>query len=231
MISQSFIKELSNITNITNKAILKYPITTLNSDAIDIVINIDAQALGCQEFQDTGIYDLSKFVSMFNLFQNPEIKRTENSIEFNTPGSKSVFTTADLEVMQLYNQKAEIIESLNNYPSVAEVELKQDVIKQLKQASNIFNELNVLVIEGQDSNTLVYLDSHNRFNSSNNSFTKEFLNSSSKNFKLKISIDNFNKLPNTDYKLEIKYNESKDAYRILFSSKNYKILISKIVEN
>lgn len=228
MISREFIKELSKLCNISDKVVLKYPITTLNSDAIDILVNIKADKLGCSEFEDTGIYELNKFVHMFNLFQNPEIIRNTNSIEFVTPGTKSVFTLSDLNVMEHYNQKSSLIESTLKYPDVASVLLTADVIKQFKQASSIFNELNVLAIEGRDNNTLIYLDSHNRFNSSNNIYEKEYLNSSTKNFKLIISVENFNKLPVADYNLRIKYNEDKDAYRILFETENTQILISRL---
>ena len=119
MITKDFIKELSKMSSITDKVILKYPITTLNSEAIDMLVNIDASKLGCQEFPDTGIYELNKFVHMFALFDNPEITRTSNAIEFETPGTKSVYTISDLSVMENFDQKASIIESLVNFPEVA----------------------------------------------------------------------------------------------------------------
>lgn len=230
MISKKFIKELAKMTGITDKAILKYPITTLNSDAVDIIVNIDASKLDCSGFEDTGIYELNKFIHTFGLFNDPEIKRTENSIEFQTPGQKSIFTVSDISLMESYNQKSEIIEILKNFPSVAEVDLKDETIKKFKQASSIFNELNVLTIEGKDGDTALYLDAHNRFNSSNNVYQREFLNTSKMNFKHKINIENFNKLPSTDYKLLIKYNEEKQAFRIVFVAENFKILISRITD-
>lgn len=230
MISKEFIKVLARLTGITDKAILKYPITTLNSDAIDMIVNINTEKFGCLEFQDTGIYELNKFVHMFNLFENPEITRTENAIVFETPGTKSVYTVSDIDVMSSFNQKSSIIESLENYPSISEVSITADTMKQIKTAAGIFSELNVVTIEGKNGDTNVYLDAHNRFNSSNNSFLKEFLNTSSKDFKLKINVDNFMKIPVEDYTLKIKYNSEKDAYRILFESDNYKILVSRVAE-
>lgn len=230
MITKDFIKELSKMSSITDKVILKYPITTLNSEAIDMLVNIDTSKLGCQEFPDTGIYELNKFVHMFALFDNPEITRTNNAIEFETPGTKSVYTISDLSVMENFDQKSSIIESLDNFPEVAKVDISVDVIKQIKQASSIYNELNVLTIEGKSNDLYLYLDAHNRFNSSNNTFSKEFLNHSTMDFKLKINIENFIKLPMTNYTLKIKYNENKNAFRILFESEFFKILISKIAD-
>ena len=40
MITKDFIKELSKMSSITDKVILKYPITTLNSEAIDMLVEL-----------------------------------------------------------------------------------------------------------------------------------------------------------------------------------------------
>lgn len=224
---------LSKLKTITDKVILKYPITTINSEAKDILVNIDTKKLGCSEFADTGVYELGKFISMFNLLKNPEIKRENNCLIFKTSENTAVFTLSDIDVMTDYNLSEKFITNLANYDDSATLSITAEEISRFKQASSIFSELNVVDIIGDvKTNTCILkLDAHNRFNHSNNTFKTESLGNSSRDFNLKISVENFNKLPTQDYTIRIKYNSEKDAYRILFESEFFSILVSRVSES
>lgn len=230
MFSKDFLNVLSSLNSFTDKGVLKYPITTLNSPAQDVYININVDKLGCQEFQELGIYELSKTLKMFGLFENPEVKRVDNTIQLQTTTDSSVITLCDLELLNEHNQTSQVIETLEKFPTIAEFELNTEALKTLKSAAGILSELNALKITGKDSNTTLELCFHNRFNSTSNSYKKEFLGTSSKDFELKIGIENFSKLPVIDYKVKVKYNEAKDAYRVIFETEFFTILISKLTD-
>ena len=54
---------------------------------------------------------------------------------------------------------------------------------------------------------------------------------STKDFEIKIPVENFKKIPESEYTFEVKYNEARDAYRILMKNKalsGLKIIMSVI---
>lgn len=218
MINNEFLKVLKNINPITDKVLLKYPITTINSESVDIIANIDLEKLGVESFPDTGIYDLSKFLSLLDLFKDFEVKRLDDRILIESRTNSAVFTLADILLLNPFDKSKTIIERLNDFPTVAEFKLTKTQMSQIKKASSIFNELNSLNFVSEDNNIDVKLNVTNRFESSNNTFKINYLKCSNKNFNINIDINNFNKLPNEDFLVKIKYNDEKDAYRILFES-------------
>ena len=230
MFSKDFLNTLSKINNYSDKAVLKYPTTTLASPSLDVIINIDAKALGCEEFEVTGVYELSKLINMLSLFENPQIIRNSNTLEVQTTTESAVFTLCELELLKNYDQSPEIINSLERFEVVSDFDLTKDVLSNFKKASSILSELNALIVRGKNSNTTLNIGFHNRFNSSSNTYKKEFLGTSTKDFDLKLGIENIQKLPQEDYKVKVYYNEEKNAHRIVFIANNFKILISKLVD-
>ena len=228
MFSKEYLNTLSKLNGFTDKTILKYPITTLVSPSLDVVINIDAKALGCETFETTGIYELSKLINMLALFDNPQIERSQNTLEIQTTTESAVFTLCELELLKNYDQSPEIINSLERFEVVSEFELSKDILSKFKKASSILSELNALIIKSTNSNTIVNIGFHNRFNSSSNTFKKEFLGTSTKDFDLKLGIENIQKLPQEDYKVKVFYNQERDDYRVVFVTNDFKVLISKL---
>ena len=228
MFSRDFLSTLSKLNNFTDKSILKYPITTLASPSLDVIVNINAKELGCEEFETTGVYELSKLLSMLALFDNPQIVRNSNTLEIQTTTESAVFTLCELELLKNYDQSPEIINSLDRFEVVSEFDFTKDVLSNFKKASSILNELNALIIKGSGTNTTVNIGFHNRFNSSSNTYKKEFLGTSTKDFDLKLGIENIQKLPQEDYRVKVYYNAEKDAYRVVFVTKDFKVLISKL---
>lgn len=230
MFSKEYLNALSKVNGFTDKVILKYPITTLASSARDVIAIIDAEALGCDKFEDSGVYELSKFTSVLGMFENPSVAREGNLLKMQEPTRSSVFTLCDLDLLQNYQIPAELITKLDSFPNVAEFDLSSGDLANFKKASSIMSELNALEIKGLNGNTEVFLSFHNRFNSSSNEYRRDFLGTSTKDFDLKLGIENIQKLPNTDYVVKVKYNEEKDAYRVIFVAQNFTILISRLAD-
>lgn len=230
MFSKEFLGALKSASAFSDKAVLKYPITTINSDANDVVINIDASNLGCSEFDDTGVYELTKFLNMFSIFGEAEVKREDNLLKIQSTTENATFTLCDLNLLEAHNLDAKIIGSLTAFPSISEFNMNSIDLQTIKKASSILNELNAFKIEGIGNNTTISLDFHNRFNSSQNSYKKDYLGTSTQDFTLMLGIDNIQKLPNADYKVSVKYNSDKSAYRVLFEAENYTVLISKLAD-
>lgn len=230
MFSKDFLNVVSKLNSISDKVIFKYPKTILSSEANDIVVLIDAEKLGCQQFDDTGIYTLSKFLNMINLMDSPEIKREQDYLVFTNTNQRAIFTLGDTDLLKEsgHDMPAEIITRPLLFESASEAQVSADDIIKLKKAANIFNELNAIKIDCRDNNLSLSLDNHNKYNSSNNEFSIEYLNCSNRMFELKIPVENFLKIPNCDYKLMVKYNEERDAYRVMFVAEYFTIVLSTI---
>lgn len=229
MFSKEFLNTLGKLNNYTDKVVLRYPVTTINTDARDVVINIKSDNLGCQEFPETGIYELSKLINILNLFESPDIRRVENTLEIQSVTESAVFTLCDLDLLGNFNAKNTIIESVEKFPSIAEFELTQEALTHFKKAASILNELNAFRIIGNNGNTQVDLNFHNRFNSTNNNYKREFLGTSNKDFEVSLDIENIQKLPLNSYKVKVKYNAEKDAIRVIFETDNYSVMIANLV--
>lgn len=230
MFSKEYLNALHKVNGYGDKVILKYPQTVLNSPSNDVVVLIDAQGLGCEQFEDTGIYELSKFINMLGIFENAEAKREGNLLKIYSQTETAAFTLCDLDLLNNHNLKPELISGLDKFPSVSEFVLSAQDIATIKKASSILNELNALEIKGSNSNTDVSLSLHNKFNVSSNEYTKTFLGTANADFAIKLGIENIQKLPQLDYEVKVKFNAEKNAYRVIFVNPQFTILISKLVD-
>ena len=228
MFSKDFLNVLANLGNYTDKVILKYPVTVLNSPAQDVFINVSAESLGCQSFEPMGVYELSKLLKVFGLFENPEVTREANLLKLQTTTESAELALSDLELLKEYDSSKELIDRLDAFPSVSEFTLTTEALKTLKSAGSILSELNALRISGKSGNTTVDLYFHNRFNSTQNSYKREFLGTSTQDFELKLGIENIQKLPITEYQVKVKFNAEKNAYRVIFVSEFFTVLIGKL---
>lgn len=224
MITKDSLDILKKINIITDKVILKSPITTINSDSNDIVANIKVEGVD----EPMGLYELSKFNSILSLFDDAEVNRDGQTLKIKSKNSSAIFTLADINIMDSYNKPDSLVQKLFEFPSVSEFVLNTSDLASFKKASSIFSDLNSITVRGQDGNTQVCLNMTGRFETSSNNFNKEYLNTSSKEFLINIPTESFNKLPifDEDYKVQVKYNENKNAYRIVFSTSKVAILVA-----
>jgi len=221
---------LNKLSSITDKVVIKYPITTMNDPMGTIMANINCQDLGCSEFQDMPVYELNKLISILNMFNDYELNQEGEKLTIKSSNTTAVFTLADVELMEEYNKPSSIIEKSEKYPVVAEIDYTADELASVKKALSIFNELNAVAFVGKNGDFYVETSNHNKFNHSSNNYKKEFLGASTKDFQVKINNINFNALPNGDYKLKIVYNEERNAYRVLFISDKFKVLIAPLAD-
>lgn len=226
--NKQFINVLKRLNPITDKVILKYPITTISSAAGDIIANIDVTKLDVHEFEEIGIYELSKLISLLDLFGDYEIEKDNNTLKVTSRTNSAVFTLADIMLLEDYNKPSSIIERTETFDCVSEFRLSSEELIKFKKASGIFDNLNSISFESIDNNITIKLEMSNRFDMSNNSYKCELLNVSNKNFKINLDINNFTKLPNKDYNVRVRYNSEKDAYRIIFDGEDFKCVIANL---
>lgn len=230
MLNQNTITLLSQINNITNSAIIKYPVSVFNNSSGDMYVHADISALDSDEFKEFGVYDIGEFLNTFKLFDADRKVSIDGSTLNISGGNATVqYNTTNLTLLQDFNKDVSVFDKTEAVPTVSEFVLTSDDIKKIKQASGVFKDLTEIQLTSQDGDMQIALSASNKFNASSNKFglTKE--SESSKEFTIGINAENFNKLPGIDYNVYVKYNSKVDSYRVMLASpeiEGFKILLA-----
>jgi len=220
MLNKNVINVLTQVNGITNSAIINYPITVAVSETQDIQMLVDFSELDDEPFPEIGLKDcLSDFLNLFKLFPDDKTVNIEgNTVNVQSGDTSSTFIMSNTVLMDAYKKDAVGFERTEQVPSVAEFTLSVDDIKQIKASTGIFKDLSEVIFESKDGKLTVSLGATNRFNAKSNTFSISKTVSCSKEFEVKIPVENFKMIPLTEYTAHIKYNSNKDAYRILMNS-------------
>lgn len=219
MFNRESVDFLKVMNKITNSMVLTYPITTGRTESADIAYKFDLSKYDTDGFENPiGIYDLSTFLNIFGLCdETRDVNIDNNSITVSDSTTSVKFLTSATSVLSPYEFKQEQFDKTNEFPSVLEMNLTAEDIRKLKSASATFRELDTAVISCDDSVELS-LTQIGKFKKSSNSFRIKKTEESAKKFNIGISLETLSKIPQVDYTLIVKYNESRDAYRIILKT-------------
>lgn len=222
--NKQLVQTLSQINNITNTLILKYPITVATSEAKDIYVHLDVSEIDSNEFPNIGLNDnLNNYLNLFKLFDDDRtVNYNGDTVEIISNKIKSSYISDNVTLMQAYDISPEQFDKTEQVPTVCSIDLTVDDIKKLKSATSVFKDLSEIIFRSRDNEVTMSLGATNKFNARDNSYSITKDTQASKEFEVKIPVDNFKKIPESDYTLEIKYNESRDAYRLLLKNKTLK---------
>ncbi len=226
MFNKQLIDVLTQINAITNSVILKYPKTVTASEAQDMLVLLDISALDEDEFSDIGIMDnLSDMLGLFKLFPDDrDVSIDANTISVSSGNTNSTYITDNIALMDVYNKDPSQFSRTEAVPSVGTFDLTVDDIKKIKSACSVFKDLSEIIYTSQDNDMNISLGATNKFNAKSNTFTINKPGVFSKEFEIKIPVENFKMLPISDYEVQIKYNSDKDSYRILMKNKSLEAL-------
>ena len=222
---------LSQINGVTNSVILKYPHTVAVSESQDMMMLVDISALDGDQFPDIGLKDsLADFLNLFKLFPDDRSVSIEgNTIDITAGGVSSSYIMDNIALMDAYNKPADQFAKTASVPSVATFDLTVDDIKNLKSATGVFKDLSEVLFVSQDGDMKVSLGATNKFNAKSNTFSVTKAAQTSKEFEIKIPVENFKMLPVSEYTVDVKYNSARDSYRIIMTNKSlegFQVLMS-----
>lgn len=231
MFNKNVINVLTQINGITNSVILKYPTTVAVSESQDMMISFDVSSLDAAQFSDLGLKDsLSDFLNLIKLFpEERDVQIEGNTINVSAGNNASCFITDNLALMDAYNKDPEQFIKTENVPSVATFDLSVDDIKNIKSATGVFKDLSEVLFTSQDGDMKISLGATNKFNAKSNTYSVTKNANTTKEFEVKIPVDNFKMLPVSDYVVDVKFNSARNSYRILMTNKSldgFKILMS-----
>lgn len=220
MFNKNVIDVLTQVNGVTNSIILKYPKTVAVSESQDILLLLDISALDDTPFPEIGLKDsLSDFLNLFKLFPDDRTVQIDgNTVDISAGKLSSSYIMDNIALMDSYNKDAVQFEKTQEVPDVATFVLTTEDIKNIKSASGVFKDLSEVLITSQDGEVQISLGATNKFNAKSNKFSISKPTQATKEFEIKIPIDNFKMLPSSEYNLHVKYNSARDSYRILMQS-------------
>lgn len=231
MFNQKVLDVLQQINAITNSVILTYPVTVAVAETGDIQVAFDISEVDSSEFPKMGLMNgLSEFLSLFKLFpEDRTVNIQDNVIQVKSGRQSSTYITSNLVLMDAFDRDVVQFQRTEEANSVAVFELSSDDMKQIKSATGVFKDLSEVIITSQDGGIEVSLGATNKFSARSNTFSIQKDADTTKEFEIKIPVENFKVLPNSDYEFQVKYNTARDSYRILMLNKTlkgFKIMLS-----
>ena len=231
--NKQLVDTLSQLNTITNTLILKHPITVAASEAKDIYVYLDVSEIDANAFPTIGLNNnLSNYLNLFKLFDSDRtVNYNGDTIEITSDKITSSYISDNITLMESYDINPDQFDKTEQVPTVCTIDLTVDDIKKLKSATAVFKDLSEIIFRSRDNEVLLCLGNTNKFNARDNSYSITKDSKSSKEFEVKIPVDNFKRIPESEYTLEIKYNEARDAYRLLLKNKTLsglKIIMSVI---
>lgn len=231
MFNKDVINVLSQINAVTNSVILKYPQTVAVSESQDMMLLFDVSTLDSDSFEPVGLKDsLSDFLGLFKLFPEDRTVSIEgNTVNVSCAGTSSTYIMDNIALMDAYDKSADQFEKTEQVPSVATFDLSTGDIKNIKSATGVFKDLSEVLFTSKDGDVQVSLGATNKFNAKSNTFSVTRQANTTKEFEIKIPVENFKMLPVSDYLVEVKYNSARDSYRILLKNKSldgFKVIMS-----
>lgn len=235
MLNRKTVEVLKSIAGISaeptcNKVVISYPFTYVVSPGGDIIVKYDIRATEIGEFENIAVYNINNLLSVFSLFGDERsVAKNNNILTVSNGSSSSNFLLA--EKLVEFKDYGNIFDSVEAFPSVCEFVVDKDTLKSIRGASGVFKELTEYIIKTNDSGVNIALAAENSFNAQSNSYNVNFLAKSDKEFSIKFPIANINILPVSDYAVKVKYNATRDKYRIILESteiENFKILLSPL---
>jgi len=231
MFNNKVIDFLSTITSMTDTVILKHPNTVALSEGQDVVMLFDVSELDSETFPDIGLKNsLGNFLDLVKLFgDDRDISIEGNTISIGSGKKSASFITDNIALMEAYDRDAAQFTKTEEAPSVATFDIDVEDIKDIKSATGVFKDLSEVLFTSQDGDMLISLAETGKFNSNSNTYSTTKTANTSKEFSIKIPVENFKMIPSSEYQIDVKYNSNMDSYRILMTSKTFsgfKLLLS-----
>ena len=233
MFNEKSITVIKSLIPVSNQFIFKTPRTNFVDEYKQIVGSLNTEILG-ENFPEEGIaiYDTSTFINTLQLIDDPEREITYDDehhiINISNDEAEVKYLTSDPSIIEDVDYK--IIESTKKVKSVLKFTLNKDIFNKLSKASNVFKELDTIVIS-KNGEVIISLDTNESFNKINNKYQLKISDYEDDGFtgkQIKIPKESFLRVPKMDYTLEVKYNEERDAYRLILSNKILELVISVI---
>lgn len=174
-----------------------------------------------EDFEEFGIFDTTSFLSALELLEEPTISIKDNLIVANDEYSTMNFVTSDPSTLEDVQINPKVIDSTLAIDTVLSFPFGTELINKIKKSAGVFKTFDTVFLINTPNGTEMKVGAKDSFSKSNNSFAVSMDSdiNVNKEFELAIPLDGLLKIPPMDYELHVKYNEAKDAYRVVLDNK------------
>jgi len=168
-----------------------------------------------------GIFDMGNFLSALELLEEPAVTYDAQTKVITAKDGNSTlqFLTSTPDSLDNVKINPKLISTTVATPSVFECQITEDHLKQIKKAQGVFKNFDTLWIDNSDRTPELKLGTKNSFSKSNNAFSiKLDSDINTKEFGISLPLESLMVLPDMDYTLRVKYNEERDAYRVVLDN-------------
>jgi len=212
---------LSQLTDINKIGVISYPLMNIKSESGTVVAFFSTKDLGEQEFEPFGIFNTQELLQVIGLSEEPEIVLENNIISIKGKDSNIKYTTTDLGILGDYTKyKPTVLQKTKAVETVVEFELTSENFSKLKKASDVFKNLEDFIITTSKDTVKIEIGESNKKIKNSNSYSLNINAEVSKKCDINIAVKNMKIIPTGNYLVQIKYNEERDAYRVLMTSKD-----------
>jgi len=229
MLNENSIQVIQSITNITNSAILDYPVTTIQNQNKNVIANIDFSKLEPTPWESFGIFDLSSFLGALTILEDPTIVLDNKIIVAQDNDSTIKFVTSSPTSLGDFTTDPEKVISTCAAESVVEVDIDVELFNRIRKGASVFKTLKDLFILKEGDKVSLKTGNKESFARQDNSYKINLSPTldSGEDFDIAIPIDNFLSLPSMDFKLKIKGKNGK--YRVVMENQIFQFVLSTIV--
>jgi archaellin len=225
MFSEETREVFKSLSGINNSYVVSYPKTAFSDENNQMLCSVDLSEFE-DEFDEFGIYDMSNLLNAIDLVNDPDITLEDGVINIVSDDSKErlEYITSDVDSLSKGNYK--VIESTKKVNTIYDFELTKEMLTKITKAVSVFPDFDIVSVRTDNDKVVLSLKSYNKFNTNSNSFEIILEGDSDQDFEINIPVSSFTKLPKVDYTFEVKYNEEKDAYRVILTNPLFEIVLS-----
>ena len=230
MLNKETRKAIKSLLTIGDSAIIRYPYTSVMQLDKTLISFIDLEALGETEFEEFGVYFLSEFLSLVDLYEDGEITREGRLIELKNSTSTQKYQTTELDVMKIFDMPSVILDKMLQSDVEVSFNLGSEQLDRIKKVASLL-KLKSLIIDSHDEDLKLIACNL----SENNTYMQESTNivpATEVNSKVKIVYDlqNILKLPSIDFKVRIIQNKETGNYISIWEADEQPIKIIVAVQ-
>ncbi len=225
MLNKETRKALKDLSTIGDSAIIRWPFTSIIQLDRALISFIDLEKLGEKEFDEFGIYFLSEFLSLIDLYEDGEIKRTGNIVELSNNNSTQKYQTTDLDIMNIFDMPSAVLGKLLASDIEVSFDLSSEQLDRIKKVASLL-KLKTFIIDAKADN--VNLVACNL--SENDAYMQESISevpggTINVDTKVVFDIQNILKIPSANFKIRVIKNEKTGNYISLWESEDAPVTI------
>jgi len=188
--TKNYIKMMSNISD---SAIIRWPVTNFNPTDKSVIAFIDLEKLGEPSFEQFGIYRISEFLQLLDYYDDASVSLDNNVITIKSDSTVQRYITTNENNLSSFSVSPAILDKISEAPLACSIHVSKEEMDRIKKISNLLSlhELGIKSVNQAQNDNKTIMEG-----------------TSNEDFAIAMKIESIQKLPNCDYNVEIHRNAS-----------------------